>query len=105
MSRLRITCKGDAVERGAVLNAVCPSWPDVELTLIDDDGRETPITNVEAVRFEIAAGAEPARAVLTFIDVELDAEIHVDSSFVEQIAAGEEIAAPARPGLAKAGDP
>lgn len=68
MSRLRIKCERESP-------SMLPCWQEVSLTLVDDDGSETPITNVMGITWRAAAGAEPASATLEFIDVDVDVEV------------------------------
>lgn len=74
MSRLRIRCKGEEFKPGA-LSGVIPSFFDLVVEYLGDDGKVSELTNVQSVRFEVEASTEPARAVVTFVNVELDAEI------------------------------
>lgn len=78
MGRIRIRCVRPEQPSGYPLCCIVPSWPDTVVTYIDDDGRETELDNVMSVRFEIEAGAEPARVTMSFVDVELDVETEVD---------------------------
>lgn len=47
---------------------------DTKVYAVAPDGTETAMTNVESVRF-VVEGAEPARAVVTFLQPELDVEV------------------------------
>lgn len=75
--RVRIRCRGEA-PTGALLCGVVPSFVDVEVLAIGDDGSETVLTNVQRVEIDIQANADPIMARLTFVDVELDIEARVE---------------------------
>jgi hypothetical protein len=78
MGRIRIRCVRPEQQSGHPLCCIVPSWPDTVVTYIDDNGTEVELDNVMSVRFEIEAGAEPARVALSFMNVEMDVETPVD---------------------------
>lgn len=74
MSRLRIVCK-------QTFPNCAPYFPDTDITLIDDEGRETAVTNVSKVSWSVDASPEPARAVLEFVDVDIETETSLREVF------------------------
>lgn len=83
MSRIRITCKGEPPSKSpsGLIVQTTTSFVDTVVTYIDDNGRETDISDtVQGVHIVIEANAEPVRAIVTFIDVEADVEVTLDSS-------------------------
>lgn len=91
MSRLRITCVGDPVERKEfvpgfpVVLSRAAYWADLELELVDDEGNAHAITNVERVEWIAEQGTEAARAIVHFIDV--DARVEVDGQRLTMVDA------------------
>lgn len=83
MTRLRIVCKVSKSEQPKVepgmprIGSIIPSWSDMQLFLVDDDGQEHPIDNVNAVTFKAQAGTDLPVAVVEFVDVEIDAVAEV----------------------------
>lgn len=83
MTRLRIVCKAPKSEPPTVepgmprIGSIIPSWSDMQLFLIDDDGQEHPIDNVNAVTFKAQAGTDLPVAIVEFVDVEIDAVAEV----------------------------
>lgn len=83
MSRIRITCKAKPQEHAPqgsqfpVILGSIPSFDDVEVALVDDDGAERSIHNVSSVSFSVREG-EIATATLTFLDVEVDLDAEAD---------------------------
>lgn len=72
MSRIRITCKAPPDPPhvpGDIRISWVPSWQDVRVVLVADDGAEHDVDNVRA--------GEVATATLTFEDVEISAEAEV----------------------------
>ncbi len=79
MSRIRITCKAPPDPPhvpGDIRISWVPSWQDVRVVLVADDGAEHDVDNVLSVSFSVRAG-EVATATLTFEDVEISAEAEV----------------------------
>lgn len=79
MTRLRIVCKAPPDPPhvpGDIRIGWVPSWQDVRVVLVADDGVEHDVDNVESVAFSVRQG-EVATATLTFADVEIDAEAEV----------------------------
>lgn len=76
MSRIRITCNGEAGRAASFTSAA--------VTYIDDEGRETDISDaVQGAHIIIEASADPIRAIVTLADVEVDAEIEVTPETLE----------------------
>lgn len=71
MSTLRIHCKAPE-PMGAGFKLVA-SLADLRVTAVADDGTEVELTNVESVTWTVGY-AEPARAVVTFVDAEVTVE-------------------------------
>lgn len=92
MSRLRITCKGDPPAKRPDGSAYpitisrCAEWPDLELELVDEDGRTMPITNVTRVVWVAEQGTEPARARVDFVDVDVELEARLPGAEVMRAA-------------------
>lgn len=78
MSRLRIVCKAQQPSKPGALAFFVPSFADLSVTLISEDGSEHPITNISGITWTVKQGPEAASATLTFEDVEIDAEAHVE---------------------------
>ncbi len=82
MSRLRIVCKGEPIVTKNTLagllyprlNARPAIFSDLEIFAVDDGGKEIPITNITRIEWSVAQGVEPARAVVHFVDVDIDVE-------------------------------
>lgn len=80
MSHVRIRCKAPPQPKpheGFPRFNVLPSWPDVEVLLVDDEGKEHPLTCVEKITWTIGPPgrhSEPPIAVLTCIGAEIDAD-------------------------------
>lgn len=76
MSYLRIRCRVPPpmppIAGYPMINRVA-DLSDTDVCAIADDGTETPLPNVERVVFTVG-GNEPARAVVTFFDVEIEAD-------------------------------
>jgi hypothetical protein len=88
--KLRISCRAPKAERrGTAIINVYPSWHYVEVTHIDESGRETRLNNVQSVQFVAHAGAETPHAVVTFINIDLDAEIVIDTRAAEALKEAE----------------
>lgn len=78
MSRLRISCKAPTSPGPFSL---LPSWPDVDLFFVGDDGSESHITNVTKITWIAETSAEPVRALLEFVDVDVDVEVPLRQVF------------------------
>ena len=72
MTRLRIRCRVPEHSSDPRFFVV-PSIIDTDVYAIADDGSETPLTNVASITFRVG-GNEAATAVVTFDNVEIDAE-------------------------------
>lgn len=72
--RIRIRCRGESPRVGGF--ATLPSWPDVEVFAVLEDGREVCLGNVVGNRIEwvAEAGCEPPRCVVELIAPEIDVE-------------------------------
>lgn len=57
---------------------VLPSWTDVEVFCVGEDGQEVPMTGVRSIRFEASDDKEPLVAHLTMLVDEIDVEAEVD---------------------------
>lgn len=99
MTRLRIRAKAPPLPPDPAildypairLNGLVPSWQDVEVLLVDDDGRETMIDCVQRVEIDIKASSEPLTATLHVIGVELDVDARIDTVIdAMKAAAGED---------------
>lgn len=87
MSRLRIVCKGEPIKspeeiaaetdrRGfPLINGMCAAFADLELELVDSKGHAHAVHNVTRVEWIAEQGPEPARAVVHFIDVDVELEV------------------------------
>lgn len=82
MTRLRIRAKAPPSPprdprdpRFPIVNGLITSWPDVEVHAIDDEGREVALDGVTSFHVHAAQGTEPVRAVLSFVEVDVDVEI------------------------------
>jgi hypothetical protein len=77
-SRIRIVCRapdGPEVPRGELplINGLPPGLSDCAIYAVGNDGAQVQLTNVERVVWIVGPG-EPARAVVTFLDVDIDAD-------------------------------
>lgn len=81
MTRLRISCRAPAPSS---IGGRSASLEDVTVVLVADDGTETPVTNIERIDW-CAVQNEPTRAVVRFVDVELETELElVAGSLVDE---------------------
>jgi len=60
-----------------MLNGRPAVFSDLEIFSVDDNGNETPITNVSRVEWSVTQGCEPASAIVHFHDVDVDVEAEV----------------------------
>jgi hypothetical protein len=88
MTRIRILCKAptlppptdpvDGELRYPKLRGVVASWPDTYIWLVDDDGKEHPITNCTGATWHATQGSQPAHVTLSFIGIDIEAEACID---------------------------
>lgn len=72
MSHIRITCRKKPVENvSGVEFYLLPTLADTMITLVDDDGKETPITGVVEAVITLTQ-KEAITAHLRVVDVEVD---------------------------------
>jgi len=76
MHRIRIRCRPKPPFKGPTGITVTriAGWRDVEVVAVAEDGTEMPLTNVQSVSFTLDASEQPARAVVTFLQPEIDVE-------------------------------
>ena len=72
---VRIRCRAPAPPPGSICRVI-PSWLDVEVFAVTEDGQEHALEAVEAVTFEASAadGVEPPRITLRLIEAGVDVE-------------------------------
>lgn len=72
MTRLRIQCRAPA--QSSPFGCIVAGLPETEVYVVADDGSEILMTNVECIEWSVGATGEPARAVVTFTQTEMDVE-------------------------------
>lgn len=71
--RVRIVCRSEGAPATTRLAGVLPSARDTHVFAIGADGVEVELENVESVAWYVG-GKQPARACVTFVNAEIDAE-------------------------------
>lgn len=80
MGHIRVKCRGPITEKkniegvGPVKMSLMPSWPDVEIAFVDDEGAEHDITGVTAIHWDAKQGSEIPTCRVEVLGVEIDAE-------------------------------
>ena len=62
------------------INGIVAALPDCDISILDDDGTETPIPLVTSIKWECHADGCPAKAWIEVQGVEVDVEAEVDDA-------------------------
>ena len=66
-----------------IINGRLADIHDMKVMMIRDDGTEEEMHHITRVRWEVGSNGEPATAQITFMNVELDAEVEYKAPWEE----------------------
>lgn len=88
MTRLHIVCKAppqparDQSGRFPLVNGLVPGWHECSFFIVQDDGTEIELDNVQAASWSMEAGPECSEATLRLVNVSVDLVGKIDGGDV-----------------------